>query len=156
MKNKNYPIIYKTLLSIFNTSFSLSVQAKMSLTASILGSRFSNWNFCGFYILVGKKFLEIGPYYGKIIPCTYIKFGRGVCGTAAKLEKTIIVDDVLKFHNYISCDSETKSEIVVPIFNNNNLEAVLDIDSVKMGDFNRTDKINLEKICQLFYNKNKT
>ena len=151
MKIKDYNLTYKTLLSIFNTSFSLSIQAKMSLASSILGSKFSNWNFCGFYIVVAKKVLEIGPYYGKMIPCTHINFGRGVCGTAAKLKKTIIVDDVLDYHNYISCDSETKSEIVVPIFKKNKLEAILDIDSIKIGDFNSIDKINLEKICQLFY-----
>ena len=90
---------------------------------------------------------------GKILPCTNIKYGNGVCGTSAQSKQTITVNDVSKYTNYISCDSETKSEIVVPIFNEKELIAVLDIDSIKRNDFNLIDKQNLEKISTLFFKR---
>ena len=153
MNRSKYITIIKTLKSVFDTPSPLSIQAKMSLSASILGSNFPNWNFCGFYMATTKHTLEIGPYYGHIIPCTNIKFGKGVCGTAAEKKKTIIVNNVLRFDNYISCDSETKSEIVVPVFERKKLKAVLDIDSIKKDDFNNIDRTYLEKICKLISNK---
>ena len=151
IRNK-YLAIIKTFKSILNNSTSLSIQAKMSLSASILGSNFPNWNFCGFYIATAGDTLEIGPYYGSIIPCTHIKYGKGVCGTAAERKETIIVNNVYEYDNYISCDSETKSEIVIPIFKKNILTAVLDIDSIKKNDFGDTDRTNLEQICSLISN----
>ena len=151
MKKNIYKKIYKTLENLFDSNPPLSFQAKMSLSASILSYQFENWIFCGFYVNYDKKNLEIGPYQGKIVPCTYIKYGAGVCGTSALKRQTIIVNDVLKFTNYISCDSDTKSEIVVPIYNKKNLIAVLDIDSNKRNDFDIVDKENLEKISTLFF-----
>ena len=78
----------------------------------------------------------------------------GVCGTVAVNKETLIVKDVLKYPNYISCDSKTASEIVVPIFQNKNLVAVLDIDSKKIDDFNEIDKLYLENISKLFFSSN--
>ena len=148
VKNK-YLVLIKSLKSIFDNSTPLSIQAKMSLSASILGSDFPNWNFCGFYMATTKQTLEIGPYYGHIIPCTHIKYGMGVCGTVAKMRKTIIVNNVQECDNYIACDSDTKSEIVIPVFEKEKLIAVLDIDSIKKNDFEHIDRDNLEKICRL-------
>ena len=68
--------------------------------------------------------------------------------------KTIIVNNVLTYHNYISCDSDTKSEIVIPLFNNNLVIAVLDVDSIKEKDFKNIDRIYLEKICRLISSEN--
>ena len=96
-----------------------------------------------------RKYLEIGPYQGKILACTKINIGQGVCGTVAKNKQTIIVDDVITYSNYISCDPRTRSEIVVPIIRNNDLIAVIDIDSTKIGYFDQTDKRYLEKISLL-------
>ena len=149
MKKNIYIALIKTLTSVFDTSRPLSMQAKMSLSASILGYSFPNWNFCGFYIATKKNVLEIGPYYGHMIPCTNIAYGKGVCGTAAEKRETVIVNNVDNYNNYISCDSETKSEIVIPIFEKKKLTAVLDIDSIAENDFGMIDKINLEKICRL-------
>ena len=149
MKKNIYIALIKTLKSVFDTASPLSIQAKMSLSASILGCSFPNWNFCGFYIATKKNALEIGPYYGSMIPCTNIKFGKGVCGTAAEKRETVIVNNVHSYNNYISCDPETKSEIVVPVLERKNLKAVLDIDSVKEDDFGNTDRIYLEKICSM-------
>ncbi len=151
MKKSKYKKTYNTLKSLFNSNPPLSFQAKMSLSASVLAYQFENWIFCGFYVSYNKRYLEIGPYQGKILPCTYIKYGAGVCGTSALKKQTIIVNDVMEYENYISCDSDTQSEIVVPIFNKNKLIAVLDIDSNKRYDFDKIDKENLEKISTLFF-----
>ena len=151
MKKSIYKKIYKTLKSLFNSNPPLSFQAKMSLSASVLAYQFENWIFCGFYVRCNKRNLEIGPYQGKILPCTNIKYGAGVCGTSALKQQTIIVNNVHDYENYISCDSDTKSEIVIPIFDKKRLIAVLDIDSNKRDDFNEMDKENLEKISTLFF-----
>ena len=154
MKKSKYKKIYKTLESLFNSNPPLSFQAKMSLSASVLACQFDNWIFCGFYVSCNKSDLEIGPYQGRILPCTNIKYGAGVCGTSALKKQTIIVNNVLECENYISCDSNTKSEIVVPIFDRKKLMAVLDIDSNRKNDFNKIDKENLEKISTLFFEQN--
>tara|TARA_B100000989_G_scaffold211936_1_gene160937 strand:- start:4941 stop:5405 length:465 start_codon:yes stop_codon:yes gene_type:complete len=154
MKKSIYKDIYNTIESLFDSSAPLSFQAKMSLTASILAYQFKNWIFCGFYVSNGDRNLEIGPYQGKVLPCTNINYGAGVCGTSAMKKQTIIVKNVYEYANYISCDSDTKSEIVVPIFNKKKLIAVLDIDSNKINDFDKIDKENLEKISTLFFKKN--
>ena len=151
MKKSIYKTMYKTLNSLFNSNPPLSFQAKMSLSASILAYQFENWIFCGFYVSDNKRNLEIGPYQGKVLPCTNIKYGAGVCGTSVLEQRTIIVNNVLEYANYISCDSDTKSEIVVPIYNKKKLVAVLDIDSNQLNDFNKIDKENLEKISTLFF-----
>jgi len=151
MKLKKYKSIYLTLKSVFDTYPPLSFQAKMSLSSSLLASKFQNWIFCGFYVSIKNNILEIGPYNGKMLPCSHINFGMGVCGTVALNKKTIIVKNVLKYPNYISCDTQTCSEIVVPIFQTNELVAVLDIDSKKEDDFDKIDRLYLEKISKLFF-----
>jgi len=122
---------------------------KMSIIASILKTEFNEWIFCGFYRVVKERLLEIGPYQGNVIACSHIHFDNGVCGAAATLNKTIIVKDVLSFPNYIACDSDTVSEIVVPLIKNKKLLAVLDIDGHKIGQFDEDDKSYLEKILLL-------
>jgi L-methionine (R)-S-oxide reductase len=102
----------------------------------------------GFY-LVKKNELVLGPFQGTLA-CTRIALGKGVCGTAWKEAKTIIVDDVDKFPGHIACSSASKSEIVVPIYNKEKkVIAVLDIDEDKYACFDETDKLHLEKIAAL-------
>ncbi|MFI5164900.1 MAG: GAF domain-containing protein [Bacteroidia bacterium] len=96
----------------------------------------------------GGQELVLGPFQGPVA-CTRIAFGRGVCGTAWKERKTIIVEDVDKFPNHIACSSDSKSEIVVPCFKNTEVMAVLDVDSDKLNDFDTTDKKYLEMITQI-------
>jgi len=107
---------------------------------------FSKVSWVGFYIKDNNQ-LFLGPFQGKIA-CTNIEIGNGVCGKSAKDKKTIIVPDVSKFDGHIACDSETKSEIVVPLFNGNNVFAVLDLDSLELNSFNDIDKIYLENMCK--------
>ncbi|MBI3501297.1 MAG: GAF domain-containing protein [Bacteroidetes bacterium] len=92
--------------------------------------------------------LVLGPFQGPVA-CTRISFGKGVCGTAWKEKKAIIVDDVEKFPNHIACSADSKSEIVVPCFNNGEVFAILDVDSNKLNDFDETDKIYLEEVSEL-------
>ena len=102
----------------------------------------------GFYRVKDGE-LVLGPFQGPVA-CMHIAFGRGVCGTAWKEQRTIIVPDVEQFPGHIACSSLSRSEIVVPVFSNNGeVQAVLDIDSKELATFDETDRLYLEKICHL-------
>jgi len=95
-----------------------------------------------------EEVLVLGPFQGPLA-CTRIKKGRGVCGTAWDKGETIIVPNVEEFPGHIACSSASKSEIVVPVWRNGEVIAVLDIDSEHLSTFDETDKIWLEKIASL-------
>lgn len=101
----------------------------------------------GFYLVKGEQ-LVLGPFQGPIA-CTRINFGKGVCGTSWKEEKTILVPNVDEFPGHIACSSASKSEIVLPAFKNNKVALVLDVDSDKLNDFDETDREALEKVMRL-------
>ena len=102
----------------------------------------------GFYRVVSDELL-LGPFQGPVA-CMHIPFGKGVCGTAWKMAETVIVPDVEQFPGHIACSSESKSEIVVPVFGSDKtVVAVLDIDSEKLNTFDETDRKYLEEICKL-------
>ena len=100
----------------------------------------------GFY-LVKDEMLVLGPFQGPVA-CTRIAYGRGVCGTAWKEQKTIIVPDVELFPGHIACSSESKSEIVVPLITEKIVTGVLDVDSDRLNDFDEIDAIYLEEIVR--------
>jgi len=104
-----------------------------------------NFFWVGFY-LVKQDELVLGPFQGPIA-CTRIQKGRGVCGTAWKEEKIIIVPDVDQFPGHIACSSDSKSEIVVPIFRNGKVIGVLDVDSNQLNDFDEVDEKYLKELC---------
>lgn len=104
-----------------------------------------NYYWVGFY-LVEKSELVLGPFQGPIA-CTRIKKGKGVCGTAWKEEKTILVIDVNQFEGHIACNSLSKSEIVVPIRKKDKIIGVFDIDHNQTGAFNEVDEQYLNQIC---------
>jgi GAF domain-containing protein len=106
-----------------------------------------NWLWIGFY-LVKKDELVVGPFQGPVA-CTRIKKGRGVCGTSWAERKTIIVPDVEKFPGHIACSSLSKSEIVIPVFKNDEVIGVLDVDSIEPNNFNATDEKYLTEIISL-------
>lgn len=107
-----------------------------------------NFFWVGIYF-VKENQLVLGPFQGTVA-CTRIALGKGVCGTSWKEKKTIIVEDVDKFPGHIACSSESKSEIVIPCFDNKGeVFAVLDVDSDKLSDFDETDKVYLEKVVNL-------
>ncbi|MFI5163655.1 MAG: GAF domain-containing protein [Bacteroidia bacterium] len=118
-------------------------------TANIIAALKYGMNFfwAGIYF-VKENELVLGPFQGPVA-CTRIALGRGVCGTAWKEKKTIIVDDVEKFPGHIACSSNSKSEIVIPCFKSDEVFAVLDIDSDKLSDFDETDKFYMEQIAEI-------
>lgn len=100
----------------------------------------------GFYIVRNNE-LVLGPFQGPLA-CTRIALGKGVCGTAWKEKKSILVPDVEQFPGHIACSSDSKSEIVVPVFDSNqNVIMVLDVDSDKLNDFDSTDQKYLEELA---------
>lgn len=127
--------------------------ANMANVAAALKEQFG-WLWVGFYLVkevsaVGKvEELVLGPFQGPVA-CTRIKKGRGVCGTAWLNAKTIIVQDVEQFPGHIACSSLSKSEIVIPLFKDNGVFAVLDVDSSSFREFDETDKKFLEEIVSL-------
>ena len=102
------------------------------------------WFWVGFYLVKNNE-LVLGPFQGPVA-CTRIQKGRGVCGSSWQQAQTLIVPDVTKFPGHISCSSLSVSEIVVPIIRNNEVIAVLDVDSEKPALFDETDKKYLEEI----------
>lgn len=112
--------------------------------ASAVLRQLENINWCGFYLAKGET-LYLGPFQGEPA-CTVIPFGRGVCGTAAKEKRTIIVDDVNKFEGHIACSALSKSEIVVPIIKDNEVVGVIDIDSPILKRFSLKDAESFEEI----------
>ena len=105
----------------------------------------------GFYIVQGQE-LVLGPFQGPIA-CTRIAFGRGVCGTSWKEKKTQLVPDVDAFPGHIACSSASKSEIVVPAFQDGEVFLVLDVDSDRLNDFDSVDQRYLEELMQLLEKK---
>lgn len=120
--------------------------ASMANLAAMIGQTFGFW-WTGFYRVLGEE-LVLGPFQGPVA-CTRIGYGRGVCGTAWREEQTIIVEDVEKFPGHIVCSSLSRSEIVVPVWRDNTICAVLDIDSEHLATFDSTDREWLEKIVAL-------
>ena len=93
--------------------------------------------------------LVVGPYQGPLA-CTKIAYGKGVCGKSWELKETIVVDDVDQFDDHISCSADSRSEIVIPVFDSNNdVKMVLDVDSTDLAAFDQEDKKNLESLATL-------
>ena len=110
--------------------------AKMANVAALLHTEFGFW-WTGFYRVVNNELL-LGPFQGPIA-CVHIAYGRGVCGTAWKERRTIVVPDVEEFPGHIACSSESRSEIVVPVTKGGDIIGVLDIDSRELNTFDDTD-----------------
>ena len=125
---------------------SLPLISNLSNASSVLNS-LDNINWCGFYLLSGDR-LFLGPFQGDVA-CTIIPLDKGVCGYAASNKKTVIVDDVNKFPGHIACSSLSKSEIVTPIIKDNEVKAVIDIDSPIYNRFTNEDKELLEEIASV-------
>lgn len=126
--------------------------ANLANVAAALKEQFG-WLWVGFYLVKSfnsaqDKELVLGPFQGPVA-CTRIKKGKGVCGTSWAETKTLIVPDVEKFPGHIACSSLSKSEIVVPLIHNNEVVAVLDVDSSDYNQFDETDQFYLEEIVRL-------
>ena len=119
--------------------------AKMANVSALLHHEFGFW-WTGFYRVVNEE-LILGPFQGPIA-CVHISYGRGVCGTAWKERRTLVVPDVEQFPGHIACSSESRSEIVVPVFQGDKVIAVLDIDSRHLATFDDTDRRHLEELVK--------
>ena len=118
--------------------------------SALLFDNLTDINWAGFYLLK-DEYLYLGPFQGKVA-CTKIKVGSGVCGTAVKEKSTIIVDNVHEFKGHIACDSSSNSEIVIPIYKEDKIIGVLDIDSPKFSRFTIKDKEGLEEFVKILMN----
>jgi GAF domain-containing protein len=143
-KSDKYQELYKTIESVI--SGENDQIANMANTAALLHEAFGFW-WTGFYIIKDEQ-LVLGPFQGPVA-CTRIGFGKGVCGTSWERRETIVVPDVHQFPGHIACSSLSQSEIVVPMFHNGEIYAVLDIDSKDLATFDEVDKEWLEKIVTL-------
>lgn len=124
--------------------------ANLANISAALKEQFGWW-WVGFYMIIEDE-LVLGPFQGPVA-CTRIKKSRGVCGAAWAEAKTLIVEDVEKFPGHIACSSASKSEIVVPVFQNGQITGVLDVDSEHLAYFDTIDQYYLEKIVSLLASK---
>jgi len=123
-----------------------NVTANLSNIVSLLKYSFEYYLWVGYYLYDEKNNnLVLGPFQGSP-GCTRIEIGKGVCGTAYANKETIIVEDVNQFPGHIFCDSNSKSEIVVPIFRNGEAAGVIDVDSADYSAFDEIDRIYLEEL----------
>jgi GAF domain-containing protein len=145
-KSERYRDVYKQIESIVEDESDQI--ANMANMAAILHESFGFW-WTGFYMVRDGQ-LVLGPFQGPVA-CTRIGFGKGVCGTSWERKETVVVPDVHQFPGHIACSSLSQSEIVVPIFINDEVIAVLDIDSKELSTFDQTDKEWLELIVRLLH-----
>ena len=122
--------------------------ACMANLSALLHHAFGFW-WTGFYRVVGDE-LVLGPFQGPVA-CIHIPYGKGVCGTAWKRGETVVVPDVEEFPGHIACSSESRSEIVVPVWRGGRVAAVLDIDSRELATFDDTDREYLERIVETIF-----
>jgi L-methionine (R)-S-oxide reductase len=120
--------------------------ANMANICAALKEQFK-WFWVGFYLVKGNE-LVLAPFQGPVA-CTRIAKGRGVCGAAWERAETLIVPDVDEFPGHIACSSLSRSEIVIPLFHNNEVVGVLDVDSEDLAKFDETDAEYLEKVIKL-------
>jgi len=139
-KQEKYASLLPQVEAVMDNS--VDIIANMANMAAMLHETFGFW-WTGFYRVIGNE-LILGPFQGPLA-CTRIAYGRGVCGTAWKERRTLVVPDVEEFPGHIACSSASRSEIVVPIFQNGEVIAVLDIDSDRLATFDETDSAYLEK-----------
>lgn len=149
-KTEKYQVLYDQIKAL--TEGESDMIANMANIASMIHETFGFW-WTGFYRVCSipeteKEMLVLGPFQGPLA-CSRIAYGKGVCGTAWAKANTVIVPDVDQFPGHIACSSSSKSEIVVPVFKDDTVIAVLDIDSADFDTFDETDALWLERIAAL-------
>ena len=143
-KEEKYALLYKQIAALVENESDYI--ANMANVAAMIHHTFGFW-WTGFYRVAGEE-LILGPFQGPLA-CSRIAYGRGVCGTAWKEACTQVVPDVEQFPGHIACSSASKSEIVVPLFKDGKVVAVLDIDSEQFATFDEIDKLWLERIVEI-------
>lgn len=144
-KRKRYELLCDQVRSLAEGEKN-AVGVLANITAAMHDTFPETYFWVGFYWVKDGE-LQLGPFQG-LVACYHIPYGKGVCGTAWKEEKTLVVADVEQFPGHIACSSLSRSEIVVPIFNENHcVLGVIDIDSKSLNSFDEIDKEYLEKIA---------
>lgn len=142
---ENYQLVLQQLNAL--TYDESDLIANLSNAAALLNCFLEDINWVGFYLAKDNQ-LILGPFQG-LPACIRIPFHKGVCGHAATLKETVVVDNVHDFPGHIACDSATNSEIVIPIIKNDQLIGVLDIDSPSLNRFSEIDRLYLEQFIQI-------
>ena len=150
-KKELYTLLEEQLLSL--TDGESHVIPNLANASALLFDALPDINWAGFYTVetdssTGKEYLLLGPFQGKTA-CIRIPSGRGVCGTALATGEIQLVADVHEFPGHIACDSASNSEIVLPIYKEGKVVAVLDIDSPKLSRFDEEDKNGLQKLVEI-------
>ena len=143
-KKEKYEVLYPQIEAVLSAE--TDITANMANLSAVLKEAFGFF-WVGFYLVKNDE-LVLAPFQGPIA-CTRIRFGKGVCGTAWERKQTIIVPDVDKFPGHIACSSLSRSEIVVPVWKNDKVVAVLDVDCTELNTFDEVDAVYLEKIVSL-------
>lgn len=147
-KADRYAAVAEEIASVLDGELNLT--ARMATVASMLAASFDTFFWTGFYVVDPEKERElvVGPYQGTL-GCLRIAFGRGVCGAAAATGQTQLVPDVHAFPGHIACDSQSASEVVVPVFDRSGrLIAVFDVDATELAAFDEVDAQWLEAILK--------
>ncbi|MBH0175249.1 GAF domain-containing protein [Fictibacillus sp. 23RED33] len=146
-RNEGYSLLLKQLSALLEGE--TNATANFANASALLNQFLDRVNWVGFYTLeVETNQLVLGPFQG-LPACVRIPLGRGVCGTSAQNQETLVVKDVHEFPGHIACDAASQSEIVVPLVKDGQLLGVLDIDSPEKERFDEIDQENLEKFCEV-------
>ncbi|MGG3839706.1 GAF domain-containing protein [Paenibacillus dendritiformis] len=144
--DQDYPLLHKQLLALIEGEPNLI--ANLANASALLWQGLKEINWAGFYLMdESKEELVLGPFQG-LPACIRIPLGRGVCGTAAREQRTLVVPDVHAFPGHIACDAASRSEIVIPMMKDGRLVGVLDIDSPVTDRFQEPDREALEKMVE--------
>jgi L-methionine (R)-S-oxide reductase len=144
-RKKNYEIVLDQLIALIDGED--DVIANLANASALLNQFLDNINWVGFYIWKDDE-LVLGPFQG-LPDCIRISYGKGVCGTAVKERKTILVPNVHEFPGHIACDARSQSEIVIPLIVNDEVYGVLDIDSPVLNRFDELDQKYLEQFVAI-------
>lgn len=152
-KNLSETEIYKSLLPVMENIVvpGEPVISVLGNVAAVLKEAFVKVSWVGFYLLK-EGTLYLAAFQGKPA-CTQIPSGKGVCGTSVVKKQSIIVDNVEEFDGHIACDSDSRSEMVVPVMKNGIVYAVIDIDSTQYSAFGENDKYHIEQIAGIISSK---
>lgn len=143
-KIEKYESLNNELIALLRDEINLI--ANLANTAALLFEQLKH-HWVGFYMVDGEQ-LVLAPFQG-LAACTRIRYGKGVCGTAWSENKTVLVNNVDEFPGHIACSAYSKSEVVIPLRNQNEMViGVLDIDSAKLNQFDKDDAYGLELICK--------
>ena len=142
----NYQELSRQLSALFEGQ--TNWVTNLSQFSAFINDHMDRINWVGFYLTAAPEQLKLGPFQGRVA-CVDIEFGRGVCGTAAATGEIQLVDDVHAFSGHIACDARSNSEIVIPLYDNERLIGVLDIDSPELSRFTEQDATGLKLLCDI-------